>query len=52
MKKNKLTTLIVILVILLIAVVALILWKRWEYRTSADFYDSLRSAVNAGGILL
>ena len=35
---------------LMAAVIALIIWKQWEYSTSADFYDGLRGALQHGGL--
>ena len=54
MKKKKkqrgIRTAIAVLVIALAAVIALIIWKQWEYSTSANFYDGLRGALQHGGL--
>jgi len=49
-KKRSLAPVIALLTVALLAVLALIVWKRWEYRTSADFYDGLRGALRYGGL--
>lgn len=54
MKKRKkgrgIRLAIAALVIMLIGILALILWKQWEYRAGADFYNSLRGALYRKGI--
>lgn len=49
-RKSRLPAIIVLLVIALAAVIALIIWKQWEYSTSANFYDGLRGALQHGGL--
>jgi len=53
MKRKKkgggLKALIIVLVIALLAVAAVIVWKRWEYGASEEFYDGLRSALQCEG---
>ncbi len=49
-KQRGLKIVIVVLVVALVAVAGLILWKQWEYGSSADFYSGLRSALNGVGL--
>lgn len=48
MKKNEkrrgLPVLMALIGLALLAVLALIIWKQWEYGSSADFYSGLRGS--------
>lgn len=48
-KQRGLKIVIVVLVVALAAVVGLILWKQWEYGSSAEFYSGLRSMLPGAG---
>ena len=49
-KKRGGAAIVVLLVIALAVVAAVIVWKQWEYSSSAEFYNGLRGALNRGGI--